>query len=107
MMKKQERSTSVAYYALQGGYWMSRCVSNSYAAIFLQNRGYSNTALGLILSVGNIAGFLLAPVLASLVDRSRRITVYHCIWALLAAQALILVGFTCIPGKGPALSLMY
>ena len=107
MMKKQERSTSVAYYALQGAYWMSRCVSNSYAAIFLQNRGYSNTALGLILSVGNIAGFLLAPVLASLVDRSRRITVYHCIWALLAAQALILVGFTCIPGKGPALSLMY
>ena len=106
-MKKQRRSTSIAYYAVQGSYWMSVCIANSYAAVFLQYRGYSNTALGLVLAIGNIAGFLLAPNLASLVDRSRRVTVYHCIWALLAAQALILIGFTRIPGKSLALSLLY
>ena len=106
-MKKYQRYTSVAYFALQGGYWMSVCIANSYAAVFLQHRGYSNSALGMVLAIGNIAGFLLAPNLAALVDRSRRVTVYHCIWALLAAQALILTGFTLIPGKSLMLSLLY
>ena len=106
-MKKYKRYTSVAYFALQGGYWMSVCIANSYAAVFLQHRGYSNSALGMVLAIGNIAGFLLAPNLAALVDRSRRVTVYHCIWALLAAQALILAGFALIPGKSLMLSLLY
>ncbi len=106
-MKKYQRYTSVAYFALQGGYWMSVCIANSYAAVFLQHRGYSNSALGMVLAIGNIAGFLLAPNLAALVDRSRRVTVYHCIWALLAAQAFILTGFTLIPGKSLMLSLLY
>ena len=106
-MKKPERYTSIAYYAVQGSYWMSVCIANSYAAVFLQHRGYSNAALGLVLAIGNIAGFLLAPNLATLVDKSRRVTIYHCIWALLAAQALILVGFTRLPGKSLALSLLY
>lgn len=106
-MKKAPRYTSIAYFAVQGGYWMSVCIANSYAAVFLQHRGYSNAALGLVLAAGNIAGFLLAPNLASLVDRSRRVTVYHCIWTLLAAQALILIGFTLIPGKSLMLSLLY
>ena len=106
-MKKAPRYTSIAYFAVQGGYWMSVCIANSYAAVFLQHRGYSNAALGLVLAACNIAGFLLAPNLASLVDRSRRVTVYHCIWTLLAAQALILIGFTLIPGKSLMLSLLY
>ena len=106
-MKKYQRYTSVAYFALQGGYWMSVCIANSYAAVFLQHRGYSNSALGMVLAIGNIAGFLLAPNLAALVDRSRRVTVYHCIWALLAAQTLILAGFALIPGKSLMLSLLY
>ena len=106
-MKKHQRYTSIAYFALQGGYWMSVCIANSYAAVFLQHRGYSNSALGLVMAIGNIAGFLLAPNLAALVDRSRRVTVYHCIWALLAAQALILAGFALIPGKSLMLSLLY
>ena len=106
-MKKHQRYTSIAYFALQGGYWMSVCIANSYAAVFLQHRGYSNSALGMVMAIGNIAGFLLAPNLAALVDRSRRVTVYHCIWALLAAQALILAGLALIPGKSLMLSLLY
>lgn len=106
-LKKVPGYTSAAYFAVHGGYWMSVCVANSYATVFLQHRGYSNAALGLVMAIGNIAGFLLAPNLAALVDRSRRVTVYHCIWSLLAAQALLLVCLTLIPGKSLLLSLTY
>lgn len=106
-LKKVPGYTSAAYFAVHGGYWMSACVANSYATVFLQHRGYSNAALGLVMAIGNIAGFLLAPNLAALIDRSRRVTVYHCIWSLLAAQALLLICLTLIPGKSLFLSLSY
>ena len=64
--------TNIAYYIIQGFYWMSICVSNNYAAFYLQSRGYSNSQLGVILALGNIAGFILSPILASVVDRSKR-----------------------------------
>lgn len=106
-MKNGQKNYSLAYFAVQGGYWMSICVANSYAAVFLQSRGYSNSELGLILAIGNIAGFLLAPNLAALIDRSKRATVYHCLWALLGVQAIILACFPFIPGKSWLLSLLY
>ena len=106
-MNKIRRLVRPAYFIVQGGYWMSICVANSYAAVFLQGRGFSNSELGLILALGNISGLLLSPWLASVVDRSRRLGLYHCLWALLCVQALALCGCCMIPGSGLGLSLMY
>ena len=40
-------------------------------------------------SLWNILGFLLPQVLASWVDRSERLTVYHCQWGLLIVQTVL------------------
>lgn len=106
-MEKKLYKTSLAYYIIQGSYWMSICVSSSYAAFYLQSRGYSNSQLGIILALGNIAGFVLSPNLAAVIDRSKRIGIYHCLWILLAVQGLLLILFTIIPGKSIFLSLLY
>ena len=58
------------YSAVQVFYWLGYCCISTYAAVFLQNRGYTNTQLGTITALGNIGGFLLAPALASVIDRS-------------------------------------
>ena len=106
-MKNKNFSTSLAYYVIQGSYWMSICVASNYAAFYLQSRGYTNSQLGLILALGNIAGFLLSPALASLIDRSKRVGIFHCLWTLLAVQALLLLLFALIPGKSLLISLGY
>lgn len=106
-METKHRNTSLAYYIIQGSYWMSICVASSYAAFYLQSRGYSNSQLGLILATGNVAGFVLSPNLAAVVDRSKRIGIYHCLWGLLLIQGLLLVLFTLIPGKSLTLALLY
>lgn len=106
-MNNKVYRTNIAYYIIQGFYWMSICVSNNYAAFYLQSRGYSNSQLGVILALGNIAGFILSPILASVVDRSKRISIYHCLCALLAVQGLLLVLFTLLPGKSLLVALFY
>lgn len=106
-MKNKNFPTSLAYYVIQGSYWMSICVASNYAAFYLQSRGYTNSQLGLILALGNIAGFLLSPGLASLIDRSKRVGIFHCLWLLLGAQALLLMLFALVPGKSLVISLAY
>lgn len=97
-MTQRQGSLNLQYAAVQGFYWMGICVCISFAAVFLQHRGYSNSALGFVMACGNIAGFLLSPVLAALVDRSQRVGVFSCLWALLLLQGLLLLFFR---GTGP------
>lgn len=106
-MTQRQRSLNLQYAAVQGFYWMGICVCISFAAVFLQHRGYSNSALGFVMACGNIAGFLLSPVLAALVDRSRRVGVFGCLWALLLLQGLLLLFFCLVPGRSGLLSLAY
>ncbi len=73
---------------LQAFYWMSFCVVIPYAAVFLQSRGYSNSELGLIMAVGNIAALLLQPPVAGIADRSRRLSLPIIMLMVLAVLAL-------------------
>lgn len=106
-MKSIQRRINLQYAIVQGFYWMSYCGAFSFAAVYLQYRGYSNTGLGLVVAAGCIAGFLLPQALAALIDRSERVTVFHCLWALLALQVLILTALLFLPGHTALVSVLY
>lgn len=95
------------YSAVQVFYWMGYCCISSYAAVFLQNRGYTNTDLGMIIAIGNIGGFFLAPLLASFIDGSGKIKVHHCLYGLLFAEALLEVLILFSDGSGVYVSILY
>jgi PPP family 3-phenylpropionic acid transporter len=78
----------------------------SYAAVYLQARGYSNTQLGRILALGYILGFLLPQLLANLIDRYEKITVYHCQWLLLTLQVVLVLFLREIPGKSTVVAIL-
>ena len=71
------RIVNIEYALIQGLYWIGFCGIVSYAAVYLQASGYSNTQLGRILAAGYILGFLFPQMLANLIDRYEKITVYR------------------------------
>ena len=97
---------NLEYALIQGLYWVSFCGIVTYAAVSLQARGYSNTALGQILAVGYILGFLIPQLLANVIDRSDTITVYHCQWLLLALQTVLVLLLKQYPGRGAVISVL-
>lgn len=101
------RTFNIEYALVQGFYWISFCGIITYAAVFLQDRGYSNLQLGQILAIGHILGLLLPQLLAGWIDRSDRITVYRCQWVLLASQTLLVLLLRQLPGKGLDVFLLY
>ena len=103
---RQLRIVNLEYALIQGLYWVSFCGIVSYAAVYLLDRGYSNTALGQILALGYILGFLIPQLLANWIDRYERVTVYRCQWGLLALQLVLVLLLMNFPGGGPVVSIL-
>lgn len=56
-------------------YWCIYCVISSFASVYLLEKGYTNTGIGILLAAANIVSVIIQPLAANLSDRSRRITV--------------------------------
>ena len=94
------RSATPQYTLLQGLYWMVYCVLVSFSSVYLLDRGFSNTQIGILIGVSSVLSALMQPVMASVAERSKRLALRQ--WSavlslvMLLAAALLLL----IPGKG-------
>ena len=59
LIKKKDNGPVVCFSLVQAGFWMSFCISVSFASVYLQSIGCSNSLLGLILALGNLSGAIL------------------------------------------------
>ncbi|PHV69432.1 hypothetical protein CS063_15650 [Sporanaerobium hydrogeniformans] len=74
----REHFSLTPYYSfLQGSFWMSYAVIMGFATIYLQDKNFSNTTIGLLLALGTILSIFLQPILGFWVDKSSRLTMLH------------------------------
>lgn len=100
------RTINLEYALIQATYWISFCGIVTYAAVFLQTKGYSNTSLGRVMAFGFLLGFLLPQLVAAWIDRSSKVSVYHCQWILLGIQLVLILILSRVPGKSTMLSVL-
>ncbi len=84
---KLGRKLTVHYSLIQAIYIMGYCSIYSYAAVFLLARGFSNSQVGLTLTLSSVLGLVVSPVVANFADRTKR-------FSLRAIVAALLVGMT-------------
>lgn len=65
-------STTIRYAGAHGFYWAAACSIVSFAAVYLQLKGFDAAEVGILLSLATIASAVFQPILASAADRSRR-----------------------------------
>ena len=64
-----KKHLSVRYGTIQGCYWMGYAALMGYASVYLLEKGFTNTQIGLLTAVGCIVSAVLQPALASYADR--------------------------------------
>lgn len=94
-VKKKREFFTLRYAAIQGCYWAAFCASISYAAVYLQDRGFSNSSIGILLAIGNIFAVIVQPLVAAWVDKSEKITIRQSL-CILMAVIVILSGLMCV-----------
>ena len=68
-MRSRDRKIRIQYALLQCFYWAQAAASVSFASFYLRELGFSKSAMGIMLAVSNLLGFLLPNVLGGYIDR--------------------------------------
>ena len=105
--KDKTLSFNIQYAALQGVYWLTFCACVAFAAVYMQFCGYSNSAIGATLALGNIIGVILSALLASLADRRGRAGLFGALIGLLLSALVFQCIFILVRGSSPLVPVGY
>lgn len=72
-----KKHLSVRYGTIQGCYWMGYAALMGYASVYLLEKGFTNTQIGLLTAVGCIVSAVLQPALASSTQIGRKARPYE------------------------------
>ena len=102
-MRDRKRSGAGAtprYTVLQGLYWMTYCILVSFSSVYLLDRGFSNTQIGVLVGASSVLSALVQPLAASAAERSRRLALRQ--WSALLAGAMLLGALALLVLRGKA-----
>lgn len=85
-------------------YFVAFCTVHAYATVFLLDRGFSNTMVGIALAVSNILAVLGQPMVAGIIDKSERITNRK---VLMGAILVILAGSVLLMAAGNSIPIVF
>lgn len=92
------RHPTLRYTFLQGSYWGCYCIILTFSSVYLLDRGFSNTQIGVLMSVSGVLATLLQPVVSRIADHLRRLSLRQfCALLVLAELALGLL-LAVLPG---------
>ena len=106
-MKLNTRKLMMQYCILQGSYWASFCVIYAFATVFLLSRGFESSMIGVIIAAGNILGVILQPMVASIADRSKKISLHKLTAMLSIIMILLLVLLYFVPNGLLAVAVLF
>lgn len=89
-------------------YEMYAGLTYSFGSYILIEKGFSSTVAGIIMSLGNIVGFILQPIISNITDNSKKITIIHVliIETAFSFGACVLNVFTQSPTISAAISFV-
>lgn len=65
-MENGRQSKTARYALIQGLYWMSFCIIFAYASVYLLDKGFSNTAIGLLVGISGTISAVLQPLIGGM-----------------------------------------
>lgn len=90
-------SLNLHYISMQIPYWMGFSVLSTFASVFLLSRGLTDGQIGMVLAAANLLAVILQPWVASLADRSIRVTLSQLTGVMALAMVILAVPLILLP----------
>lgn len=94
----ESKSLDIRYACIHGFYWMICCAMIGYASVFLLDRGFGNTTIGIVLSISNILAVFGQPAIASYMDKTTKLSLRMLISIILVAIIVLSLILSFISG---------
>lgn len=89
---KKIRSLDIKYASSQIFYFAAVCSMMGYASVYLLDKHFNNSTIGIVLSLFNILAVIFQPILASFVDNHKNIELRH----VISSIVLIVIALSAI-----------
>lgn len=106
-MKSLTTKINIQYSILQTLYWAAICATNGYSSIFLLDKGFTNSQIGITIALANIIGVILQPIFATIADRSPKITLHSITAILLTIGAVCFLSINFISNTIIVISFLF
>lgn len=101
------RRLTANYAVIQSIYNMGYCCIMSFASVFLLSRGFSNSEVGLTLTIASALSITGQPLIASFADRTNTITLRSIVATMLAATTTLSLLLILAPEVVLATAVLY
>lgn len=96
-MKNINNKINIQYSLLQALYWAAICATNGFATVYLLDKGFTSSQVGVSVAISNILGVILQPVFASIADKTNKISLHLMTAILLGIGAICFLAINFVP----------
>lgn len=104
-MKITNRNITPYYTLLQCLYWAVSCLMINFASVFLLNRGFSNSAIGLVLGFCYAFSAVMQPAIAGFMRR-HKLRLSNCLSGIICINIVLASAIYFLPLKGAVLGVV-
>ncbi len=105
--KKLGNKLTAHYSMIQAIYIMGYCSIYSYAAVFLLARGFSNSQVGLTLTLSSVLGLVASPAVASFADKTKKFSLRSIVAAMMVGLMIFAFLLFIIPRPVWGVGVLY
>lgn len=73
-LMNNEKALNLRYQISHSFYWFANCTLCGFATVYLLNRNFDNTQVGIVLALANILSVLLQPAIGTFADQTTKIS---------------------------------
>ena len=103
---KKIMSIDIKYSAIQVLYYGSFCALMGYASVYLLDKGFTSSIIGIVLALVSVLSVFTQPAVGSFVDRNQKISIRKIVCLFVAVAVLFSIGLLFL-GKGSFLILIF
>ena len=102
-----QRKLNIDFSIIQATFWMLYSTAGIFVSVFMLDKGYTNSTIGLVIALGSVLAIFLETGVANITDKIKKITNITVMKCLIAVMYVLVIAILLIGEKSLALTIAY
>ena len=102
-----QKKLNLDFSIIQATFWMLYSTAGIFVSVFMLDKGYTNSTIGLVIALGSVLAIFLETGVANITDKIQKITNITVMKCLIAVMYLLVIAILLIGEKSLALTIAY
>ena len=102
-----QKKLNLDFSIIQATFWMLYSTAGIFVSVFMLDKGYTNSSIGLVIALGSVLAIFLETGVANITDKIQKITNITVMKTLIAVMYVLVIAILLIGEKSLALTIAY